>query len=162
MGNQDHVYVEMMVDSLQRKRKILLSLLKKTKEQETLLRAEELDYDRFHALLEEKGEQIEELNQIDEGFDALFKRVEKEILANRDGYQSELRTMQQLIKEVSEYGVSIQALEHQNGERFKMYLSEQRKGIRDFHINQKTASSYYQNLSNTHRPEQSYFFNETK
>ena len=103
MGNQDHVYVEMMVDSLQRKRKILLSLLKKTKEQETLLRAEELDYDRFHALLEEKGEQIEELNQIDEGFDALFKRVEKEILANRDGYQSELRTMQQLIKEVPEY-----------------------------------------------------------
>ena len=38
MDNQNHVYVDMMLDSLRRKRKILSALLDETKEQKMLLR----------------------------------------------------------------------------------------------------------------------------
>lgn len=161
-SSQNHVYVDMMVDALKRKKKILASLLEKTKEQELLLKNEELDQDRFNVLIQQKGTGIDELNKIDEGFDSLFKFVEKEIMANRSSYKTEIQTMQKLIAEVSELGIQIQALEHQNSGHFKVYLANQRKTIHDFHMNSKTASSYYQNMANTHKPEQSYFFNETK
>lgn len=160
--SKNGVYVDMMRDALKRKKQILQGLLERTKHQETLLKDEEMDPEEFNATIEEKGTQIEELNKIDEGFDTLFKYVEKEITSNRMAYKEQIQEMQQLIGEVSELGIQIQALEHQNSGHFKVYLANQRKKIRDFHVNNKTASSYYQNMANVHKPDQSYFFNETK
>lgn len=159
---QNSVYVNMMIDTLKRKESILTALYEQTREQEQLLREDEMDADRFQQLIDEKGTQIDELNKLDEGFDALFKMVEKEIVANREEYKEEVQKMQKQIGSVSELGVKIQALEHQNSDRLKAYLTRQRKTIRDFHINNKTAANYYKNMANTHKPEQSYFFNETQ
>ncbi|MCH5252744.1 MAG: hypothetical protein J1F22_07200 [Lachnospiraceae bacterium] len=159
---ENSVYVTMMADSLKRKEKILTFIYEKTREQETLLKDEELDVDAFQKLVDEKGERIDELNELDEGFDALFQMVEKEIVANRGNYAEEIQDMQKTIASVSELGVKIQALEHQNSGHLKIYLSKKRKQIRDFHVNNKTAANYYSNMSNTHKPEQSYFFNEKK
>ena len=77
-------------------------------------------------------------------------------------YKGEIQEMQKLIGEVSELGIQIQALEHQNSGHFKVYLANQRKAIKEFHVNNKTASRYYKNMANTHKSEQSYFFNEAK
>jgi len=161
-AKQNSIYVNMMVDVLKRKERILTDLLEKTREQEELLKQEEMDQERFHAILDEKGELIEELNEIDDGFDALFQKVEQEILANREQYRDHIAEMQKRIGVVSELGIQIQALESQNSEHLKVYLATQRKRIREFHVNQKTASNYYQNMANTHRNEQSYYFNEKK
>jgi len=159
---QNRVYVSMMVDALKRKKDILEVLLEKTRQQEILLRSEELNIESFNAIINEKGDGIDEINTIDEGFDALFRQVKKEITADRLSYKQEIEEMQELIAKVSELGVQIQALEHQNSERFKMYLSRQRKTIHDFYVNNRTASNYYQNMANVHKPEQSYFFDATK
>lgn len=164
MGNENEnsVYVHMMVDSLKRKKQILLTLLSLTREQELLLKDDELDADRFSAIIEEKGGQIDALNKIDEGFDTLFQYVKREIHANRMAYQSQIQAMQKLIGEVSELGIQVEALEHQNSGHFKVYLANQRKNIRDFHLNNKSASSYVQNMANAYAPDQSVFFNQTK
>lgn len=160
--NNNSVYVNMMVDSLDRKKRILEYILVKTREQENLLKDEEMDPDAFHAIIDEKGEQIDELNKIDEGFDTLFSYVEKEIKENRMTYRKQIEQMQQLIGDVSELGIQIQALEHQNSGHFKVYLANQRKLIRDFNVNSRTTTSYYQNMANVPKTEQSYFFNKTK
>ena len=160
--SKNGVYVDMMCDALKRKKQILQVLLDQTRLQETLLRDEEMDPEQFNITIEKKGTQIEELNKIDEGFESLFKYVEKEITSNKLAYKEKIQKMQQLIGEVSELGIRIQALEHQNSVHFEVYLANQRKKIRDFHVSNKTASSYYQNMANVHKPDQSYFFNETK
>ncbi len=162
MENENRVYADMMVDSLERKKRILSRLLEQTREQESLLKDEEMDPDRFLEIVKEKEEQIDELNKLDEGFDRLFQSVEREIQSNRSLYKAQIQKMQKLIGEVSEMGIQIQALEHQNSGHFKVYLANQRKGIREFHLNNKTASSYYQNMANVHKPEDSYFFNQKK
>lgn len=159
---QNSVYVNMMVDTLKKKENILTILYEQTQRQEHLLRDDALDMEEFQHLLDQKGERIQELNELDEGFDALFKMVEKEISVNRECYREEILTMQRQIGAVTELGVKIQALEHQNSDRLKMYLANQRKVIRDFHVNNKTAANYYKNMANSHKPEQSYFFNEKK
>ena len=160
--NNNSVYVNMMVDSLDRKKRILEYILVKTREQESLLKDEEMDPEAFRAIIDEKGEQIDELNKIDEGFDTLFSYVEKEIKENRMTYRKQIEQMQQLIGDVSELGIQIQALEHQNSGHFKVYLANQRKLIRDFNVNSRTTTSYYQNMANVPKTEQSYFFNKTK
>ena len=119
MDSNNSVYVRMMVDVLKRKEKILQRILKQTKEQEVILKQEDVDYERFQSILDEKGKQIDELNEIDEGFDALFKKVEKEITAHKENYLTEIATMQKLISAVSDLGLRIQALEAQNSERLK-------------------------------------------
>ena len=156
------VYVDMMVDTLKRKKEILTFLYSKTKEQEILLKEEELNQEEFNKLVQEKGERIEQLEQMDEGFDRLFKQVEKEITTNREVYRKQIQTMQKIIASVGELGMKIQALEHQNSERFKIYLSTQRKSIRDFHRNNRTASTYYKNMASAQGAGQSHFFNQQK
>lgn len=156
------VYVTMMVDSLKRKKEILSYLYERTKEQERLLIDENMDPDAFKALVDAKGERIEELNTIDEGFDTLFKLVKQEIQTNRDDYREQILQMQVLIKEIADMGVQIQALEQQNSGHFKTYLARHRKTIRDFHVNNRTANTYYQNMAHSHKPQTSYFFDETK
>lgn len=159
---QNSVYVKMMVDSLRRKESVLAILYQQTKEQEMILLEPELDEARFNQLLEEKGKRIDELTELDQGFDVLFKKVEQEIRAYRDDYAEEIKDMQERISRIANWGVEIQSLEKRNSDHLKVYLAKQRKIIRDFHINNKTAANYYKNMANTHRPEQSYFFNEKK
>ena len=159
---REEVYVNMMVDTLQQKKVILEQLLHQTKEQEALLKDEEMNMDAFQKMINLKGEEIEKLNQMDEGFDTLFRHVEKEINENRMAYKSQIQKMQKLINEVAELGIQIQALEHQNSGHFKIYLANQKQAVKKFHTNNRTAASYYQNMANAHKPGKSYFFNETK
>ncbi len=159
---REEVYVNMMVDTLERKKTILEKLLCQTREQETLLKDEEIDVETFQNIIDRKGEEIEKLNQMDEGFDTLFRYVEKEITANRMMYKKQILQMQKLINEVSELGIQIQALEHQNSGHFKIYLANQKQSVKKFYTNNRTAANYYQNMANTHKPGSSYFFNETK
>ena len=101
--NENSVYVNMMVDTLKRKKQILLFLLEKTKEQESLLKDEEMNPEEFTKTIEEKGDQIDEINRMDEGFDTLFKHVEKEILANRMAYKEQI---QQILDSIVSDGFS--------------------------------------------------------
>lgn len=159
---ENSVYMGMMQNSLQRKKTILETILENTKEQENLLKKEPFEEQHFMAILDEKGNAIDELNQMDEGFDALFRKVEKDILTQPELFKEQIQSMQVLIREISGLAAQIQALEHQNSDRMEIYLSCQKKKIRDYHVSHRTATNYYRNMSNVHRQDQSYFFNEKK
>ena len=134
MERQNSVYVRMLEDVLKKKEHLLRDILERTREQEALLKQEELDQERFHEILEEKGRWIEALNEMDEGFDTLFAKVESEIRSHKDQYKENIQRMQKSIVIVSEYGMKIQALENQNSERLKAYLSAERKKIGRAHV----------------------------
>ena len=61
---REEVYVNMMIDTLERKKVILEQILHQTKEQEILLKDEEMDMDAFQTIIDRKGEEIEKLNQM--------------------------------------------------------------------------------------------------
>ena len=117
MERQNSVYVRMLEDVLKKKEHLLRDILERTREQEALLKQEELDQERFHEILEEKGRWIEALNEMDEGFDTLFAKVESEIRSHKDQYNENIQRLPKSIVIVSEYGMKIQALENQNSER---------------------------------------------
>ncbi|MBO4396725.1 MAG: flagellar export chaperone FlgN [Eubacterium sp.] len=160
MDNQ--VYVSMMMESLQKKKQILSSLYAGTKEQENLLLETELDVDRFSELIEEKGQGIDELESLDGGFDILFKKLEKELMANRASYSSEIETMKSLIRDITDLSTKIQVLEKRNHDRFQSYMSGEKERFRKANASQQTAMTYAKNMAGAHKPGNSYFVNETK
>ena len=164
MGEQmeSRTFVIMMVDSLKKKKKVLVQLLSLTKKQEDLYQNDKLKTDSFDYLFEKKEEAIDQLNTLDEGFEQLFRRIKPEIEKNRLLYEEEIRTMQKLIAEISELSVKIQTIERQNSERFKKFLAKEREIIKNYYVNSKIATAYHQNMNNVQRTKESYFFNEKK
>lgn len=152
------VYVNMMEDSLRRKQEILEYLYERTERQAALLVDEDMDTDEFKRLIDEKGLRIDELTRIDEGFDRLFRHVEKEIQTNRMQYKEQIQRMQKLISRIVELGVQLQALEQQNTRHFEIFLNRKRQKIRTFREGNRTVNKYYQNATS----QKSFFFDESK
>ncbi len=161
-GTDDRAYVDMMVESLQKKKKVLESLYDLTREQESLLKSEEMDVDRFSEITEMKGQGIDELGALDTGFDSMYKKLEQELMKNRGFYESEISRMKELISDITDLSSGIQALEKKNYDQFQIYMKKERTRLRQLNSSQQTAQTYARNMVGSHRPENSYFVNETK
>lgn len=161
-AGENKTYISMMEDALQKKKSILASLYDQTLEQEKLLTDDTMDVDRFEKLLAEKGKGIDELNRIDDGFDSLYKRLEQELMGNQESYKEEIRHMKSLILDVTDLGTKIQVVEKKNHDRFQQYISSEREKLKAANKSQQTALTYARNMTDRHKPGDSYFVNETK
>jgi flagellar biosynthesis/type III secretory pathway chaperone len=156
------VYVTALQDSLQKKLEVLKDILKLSREQGTILGSESPDMERFDEILREKEGLIDAMNALDRGFDSLFAKVRDTLKESRYEYQSQIVEMQNLIRSITDTGLQIEGAEHRNKDAFTRYVSKARGDIKDFHINNRTAASYHQNMANQHRSWQSYFVDQKK
>lgn len=156
------VYASMMVDSLQKKCVILVTLYDLTVNQEKLLKDSEMDADEFAIITEKKGSFIEELNSLDSGFDSLYKKLEIELTGNQSKYAAEISQMKELISRITDLSTRVQILEKKNYEKFQLYMKEERTRLKNANASQQTASTYARNMVGSHREGNSYFVNETK
>ena len=154
-------YIQVMIQSLERKKEVLEKIIEYTQDQEIVLKEEEVNLDQFGELIDEKQKWIEQLNLLDTGFEKLFERVKEEIQLHREQYQEEIVTMQGIIKEITDLGVVLQTSELRNKVRFEQYSTKKKNEIRAFKMSNTSASKYYQNMSNQHQG-QSYFLDKKK
>lgn len=159
---QEKVYVDVMLESLEQKQKIMHNILSLTKDQTEILTEESPDAEELDRIFNIKGMYVEQLQKIDEGFQAVYEKVKEEIQQNKYQHRPKIEQMQVLIKEITETGVSIQAQEEQNRERFEQYFAGEKKEIKSFKVSNKTAASYYKNMANQPINGQSYLFNSKK
>ena len=158
----DGTYISMMTDSLRKKKEIMSEVYGITREQNEILREGDVDQDYFSELIAKKGKYIERLEELDRGFDKLYSKVEQVLLSDKDTYEPDIRIMKELIKEITDYSSSIQALEAKNNDLFKKYAIEERARLKKLNASQQTAMTYAQNMAGAHKPGNSYFVNETK
>lgn len=161
MGDID-TYINILSDSLRKKFDIVKKILECTKEQERLLAVEEVDADRFLEVLDKKGSLIEQMTQLDKGFESVYAKVAAVFKTDAASYRTQILQLQNYIRTVTDIGVEIQALEQKNKEKLNRFLANKRAGINDFKKSNKTATTYYQNMSNQHREWQSYFLDQRK
>ena len=76
-------------------------------------------------------------------------------------YQDEIKKMQQLITQVTELGIDIEALEKRNKVQMDKVLINRKQKIKDLRMNNTVANSYYRNMAN-HQYNQSYFLDRKK
>ncbi|MBD5095456.1 MAG: hypothetical protein HDT40_00370 [Lachnospiraceae bacterium] len=146
--NQTGTYVNIMQESLIRKKKYLLEILELTKQQEQLAKAKKFDEDAFGDTIDKKEVLINNVEEIDKGFTSVYDRVRTEIIEEKDSYNDELLSMQTLIKECVDLGMQIEALEERNRASLERAFSTGFKGIKRAKQSKQVANKYYKSMSN--------------
>lgn len=142
MGN----YLDILEASLRKKLKVLDKIQVYNEKQYESFSQEEVDMTGFDAAIEEKGKLIEELTKLDEGFETLYANIAGQLQSEKSKYAAQIKTMQELIRQVTEKSVSIQAQESRNKALIEAYFAKEKKQIREGRVSSKAAYGYYKNL----------------
>lgn len=144
-------YVRIMIESLEKKAAKLDEILEKNKEQADILKAGEFSVDAFDHNVGEKAVLIEQLDMLDSGFDSMYEHVKEEITSEEGKlkYKNEIKRMQQLISELTEKSVSIQAQESRNKQIVEKIFKNEKEKVRALKLGSKAAIDYYRNMNHT-------------
>ena len=145
---QTGTYIRILRESLERKKEYLDEILSLTKEQEELAKAEKFDEDAFEQIVDKKDIFINNINEIDKGFDSVYKRVRVEIQENKELYTDELKTIQNLIRQCVDEGLAIEALEERNKTSLESAIARSFKGMNQVKQSKSVANKYYKSMAN--------------
>lgn len=144
MGND---YLSIMIQSLQKKRKILDEIIEKNKEQHQILEQDDLDADAFEQNVQLKSDLVDQIDFLDDGFEELYDRVKSVIEAEKQEHREEILLMKQLITEITEKSVTIQSEEARNRRLVEHRFAQERKKVRSRKNTSTIANQYYKNMS---------------
>lgn len=136
-------YLQMLAESLKKKSKLLVQLIQESEHQSEIVKATEVDWNLFDASVEKKGEFIEELNKLDDGFETLYQRIKSGLDTDRQKYKVQIQEMQKLIADVTEKSSKLMATEERNKVLVTNRFSEEKKKLKQQRMNSKAANSYY-------------------
>ena len=141
-------YLEMMSDSLQKKIRILQELEQICKQQKELFdQGEHMDDDAFDASVERKGELIDEVEKLDDGFASLFEKVKEQIGTDREKYAVQIKEIQEQIRTVTTVSNAIEAQEKRNKLIADRYFETARKQLQKGRQSSGTALLYHQTMN---------------
>lgn len=153
-------YIDIMIQSLQKKVKILEMLIELNHQQRLLILDENVGPDEVEKNMDRKAGLIEELNVLDSGFEKLFERVKDELHANKSGYMDEIFTMQELIRLITDKSTTIQSQELRNKEEMAKKFSSVRRQVKGVRDSQRVIKNYYNNMLNKSYPEPQFLDNK--
>ena len=139
-------YVDIMLQSLKKKLQVLEEIKRLNVLQKELLEDERADADEFDKTVEDKGKLIEQLEQLDSGFDKLFERVREELQEHKEDYKPQIAGMQEAIRKITDLSMELQAQEAKNKDLMTRKFVSVRQKAKIVRTNTKAASQYYQNM----------------
>ena len=84
-------YIAIMIQSLEKKEQVLDKIIELDMVQKNQLEDPNLTPDDFDDVVEQKSKLIEQLDNLDSGFEKLFERVKEELEGNKETYKAEIR-----------------------------------------------------------------------
>lgn len=141
-------YLSVLEDSLKKKLQILDELTDYTMQQQELLKVEELDYEAFDRLVDQKDPLIQRIMELDQGFETVYDRIKEQLLGNKEQYAAQIRALQSLIGELTDKSVKLQTMEQRNKSAVELQFRKSREKIRQGRQNKQAALNYYKNMNN--------------
>ena len=138
--------MDMLQDSLRKKLEILDKIMTCQKEESDMLKGGSMDRDVFDRSMTEKVELAESIDSLDDGFEKVYDRIREEMIAHKEGYVNQIRALQNMISEISEKNVLIQAEENRIRLEVENYAKRESAALRQRRDNGKAARSYYNNM----------------
>lgn len=154
-------YIQLLIDSLEKKYEVLEKLMKVTTGQQDLIDSDNFNEDEFMETISLKEEQIKKLSELDKGFEMVYDRIREELTDNHKKYTSEIMSLKELVTKVTDLSVKLQALEQRNKLKLDALLSNKRKNIKNARLSNETVSNYYKNMSGG-KESKSYFYDKKK
>lgn len=140
--------LDMLEESLIKKLEVMNKIQEENARQKEILSdPEEVDFEAFDKTLDVKGDYIDELNSLDEGFQSLFDRVKSEVGDHKELYAEQIKRMQSLIHDVMDASASIEAEERRNKALAEKYFSKEREKMANSKRSSAVAFNYYQTMS---------------
>ncbi len=144
-------YLNIMNDSLQKKKDLLDKIAITCEKQEQLLKQERLSFSEFDALMAEKENQAAELSKLDDGFESLYEKVKEQLQNGKEQYRTQILSMQTIIKEITEKSNHIQAMEERNKQGMEMHLRKERGKLQQSRQASAAAYNYYKSANSGER-----------
>ncbi len=134
---------QVLVESLEKKSRILDEIIKENEAQERLFKQEELDLEALDSSSDRMGELAEKLELLDEGFESVYDRIREELIENKQAYRVEIKRMQELIAVITEKIVSINAARMRNNIQAEQRFKKSRQQIGSASSQMKASKNYY-------------------
>ena len=142
----DNTYIQMLIDSQEKKLQLLDEALKLDEEQIRLIQEEDPDMETLDESLEKKGKIVEELDRLDDGFESVYAKVRDELLNNKEAHRDEIKKLQDLIGKITEKSVKVQAAEIRGKETVERFLKKKRSALKDSRSTVRAANAYAVNM----------------
>ena len=140
-------YVEIMLQSLEKKKLVLDNIIELNQRQRTGLEKPDFTPEEFDDIVESKSRMIEQLEQLDSGFEKLFERMKDELESNKEAYAEQIRAMQEDIKAITDKSVQIQAQESRNKDLMTQKFAQVKSQVRNVRSGGKVADQYRKNMA---------------
>lgn len=154
-------YVDIMIDSLTKKEELLKQIVDYNEAQQTIVTAPEFKEEAFEKNVVDKGEVVEKILRLDEGFNSVFNRIKEELQTNKGKYAKDIEHLKELVASVTDLGVRIQAQELRNKQLVEKRFAQMRKELSQAKRTTSTANAYYKNVNNLNQYE-SHFLDQKK
>jgi len=140
-------YLNVLKDSLFKKESILTTLIDKSEKQADIVKADQVNWDEFTKIVDEKGELIDEIMKLDDGFENLYARIKEGLEGKKELYKDIISEIKTLIKSVTEKSANLQAIEYRNKSIIESAFANTRKEIKQSKLGQKAAADYYNKMN---------------
>lgn len=138
---------QILMESLEKKNRILDEIIRENEVQEKILKEEELDMDALDESTDRLGVFAEQLERLDDGFEAVYDRTREELIANKENYRREITRMQELIGQITDKVVKINAAQLRNKRQADSQFKKSRDQIGKATSQIKVSRNYYNNMN---------------
>ena len=143
-------YVDMMIASLNKKMSLLDEIVSVNEKMRLVTAESPMDMEEFRIWMDKKDACVQQINQLDNGFQTIFDRIKDAIQADKSKYREQILTMQQQIRQLTDRSVQIETQEAQlklviEGQFAKMHRENQ-TAIKGMHA----AQNYHKSMSGMH------------
>lgn len=139
--------LQLMSEALEKKKEILSAILEKSEKQRSLTLAEKFDAQEFDRLVDEKSDLLKQMEEMDQGFDALYQRIRSELQPDMKEYRDEIARLQTLIRETMDIGAQICACENRTKDSMQNALANSRKELVKRRVSSRSVMDYYKSSS---------------
>lgn len=130
------------------KEQVLDRIIELDIKQKNQLEDPQLTPDDFDEVVEAKSRLIDQLNNLDSGFEKLFERTKEELNGHKEDYKEQIRTMQEHIRSITDKS-KIQSQEARNKDLMTLKFASIKKQAREVRVGTQAASRYYKSMSGT-------------
>lgn len=141
--------LDMLEESLVKKLEVMRKIEEENiKQKEILSNPSDDTLNTFDETLDRKGEYIDQLISLDDGFQTLFDNVKKEIGDHKELYAEQIKRMQGLIHDITDLSASLEVQERRNKKLAEDFFSIQRQDMNHSRSSSAAAFNYYQTMNN--------------
>ena len=140
-------YLQILIESLEKKITVLDKVIELDRQQAEISAHQPMDMEAYDKTVDEKGELIDEINRLDEGFSSTFELIGDEVKNNPDKYREQVEKLQNLIREAVDKGVTIEAQEKRNRAALENVFRMRRNEIKQMKRSSVAATKYYKAMS---------------